>query len=529
MDILPSTTTSAATHTMADTITVNPAKPTPVMIDTELVRPAKPAPAQRIALSPVDQIMWDAYVCFLMLFPLSTSSEPRKVYSKLKAALSLTLSELPFIGGYLAPEEGAAGGRVQIKVDEGYGVKFIYHDFTISDYQADFKYSYDELKRNHFPCSAFDPEKIAPVPVNVIVTEPEPAVMVTQANFISGGLILSINMHHKAADALTLGTVLKAWAKHTRVTDMANSSGLGAAIDNLTPRPMDRKPMSNGLVGPQLKDFPEFNVVDDPRAVYSAQTEVTAAAAPAATSPSQLESLPGPVKMCMFHISATRLAHLKVAASPLEGWISTNDAICALLWRHIARARARLASISQPDPVFPAAPMNLALNLAVEARRRMVPALPAEYLGNAVFYCPVYSDMTTVTSPSTPFATIAKLVREAVTHFDSARMRGVIGLIDSVPKPSDLQVRIWSDPMRGLVISSWADMGLYELEWGAGLGKAESVRVPNVVGEGGTPVCEIFPRRWDGGLEVLMCLEEAAIQMMSKDEEFLSFVEWKGM
>lgn len=513
---------------MADTITVKPAKPAPAMTITETVKPTKPAPAQRIALSPVDQIMPDAYICFLMLFPLSTSSENWRVYSKLKAGLSLTLSEFPFIGGYLALDEGAAGGRLQIKVDKGHGMRFIYRDFTTPDSQAEFEYSYDELKRNHFPCSAFDPEKMAPV--HFAVTEPEPAVMATQANFIHGGLILSIYIHHRAADALTLGTVLKAWAKHTTVTDMANGNGPGAAIDNLTPRPMGRTPMSNGLVGAQVKDFPEFKVVDDPRAVYSAQIEVAAAATLVVASPSRLELPSEPLKMCMFHIPATRLAQLKVAASPSspsEGWISTNDAVCALLWRHLSRVRARLASISQPEPHFLQTPLNLVV--AVEARRRMVPALPKDYLGNAAFYCPVTSDLTTVTSPATPFATIAKLVRQAVTRFDSAKMRGVIGLIDSLPKPSDLQIRIYSDPMCGLIISSWADMGLYECDWGVGLGKTESVRAPNVTVGGGTSLCGIFPRRPDGGLDVLMFLEEAAIHLLSEDQDFLRFVEWWGM
>lgn len=68
------------------------------------------------------------------------------VYSKLKAGLSLTLSELPFIGGYLFPEEGAAGGRFQINVDEGHGMRYVYRDFTIFDSQASL-YNYSTKAR----------------------------------------------------------------------------------------------------------------------------------------------------------------------------------------------------------------------------------------------------------------------------------------------------------------------------------------------------------------------------------------------
>ena len=517
---------------MADAITVKPAKAAPAMTDTEIVRPAKPAPAQKIALSPIDQYMGTMGICFMLLFPLSTNSENMNVYSELKAGLSLTLSEFPFIGGYLAPEGAGAGERFQIKVDEGHSMRFVYRDFTTSDSQAKFKYSYDELKRNYFPCLAFDREVLAPV--QVAVREPEPAVMAAQANFVHGGLILSIYLDHRATDAFTLGAVLNAWATHTNVTDLARSNGPGASIHSLTPRSMDRTPMSNGLVGAQLKDYPEFKVVNDPRATSQAlvaHTEVTtAAAALAAASPLQLESSVSFHKICIVHITTTRLRDLKDAASPAspsDGWISTNDAVCAFLWRHIARVQARLAGNPQPDPHIPETPLNLAL--AVEARRRMIPALPKDYLGNAVFHCAVTSDLTTVTSPSTPLPTIARLVRGAITRFDSARMRGVIGLIDSIPKLSELTFRMYLDPMRGLIISSWTDTGLYESEWGAGLGKAEGVRFPDKLFPAGLPPCVIFLRRPDGGLEVLIGMEDAAIQLLREDEEFLSFVEWKGV
>ena len=74
-------------------------------------------------------------------------------------------------------------------------------------------------------------------------------------------------------------------------------------------------------------------------------------------------------------------------------------------------------------------------------------------------------------------------------------------------KATDLLMRIHDDPMRGLVVTNWVDTGLSELEWGGGLGKAESVRLPGVTLPVKTPVCGVFPRMPDGGLEVLMNLE----------------------
>ena len=500
------------------------------MADTEIVKPAKPAPAQVLALSPVDQMAWNEYTCFIMLFPLSTGADNRMIYTKLSVGLSLTLSEIPFIGGYLASVEGSADERLQIKIDEGYGTRLNYRDYTTPESRTQFKSSYDELKRDHFPCSALDPAAL--MPVQIFVKGPEPAVMATQTNFIDGGLILSVCLHHKASDGMGLASVLKAWAKHTKEADMATGNSLSTATDDLTPRSMDRSSMCNGLIGSQPKDIPEYIVIDVAAAMSSAQAEVAAATTtpvPAAST-NPLKSL-GPLKLCIVHLPAKGLAHLKSAASPpiaSDGWISTNDAICALLWRHITRVRTDLMCTLKPDsPLPPQTPLNFAV--AVEARRRMIPALPSEYLGNAAFQCTVTSDLDTVASPSTPLSRLARLIREAVTGFDSAKIQEVIGLVDSVARASDVLPKVLEDPMRGLIVTSWVDMGLYDIEWGASLGRTESVRVPGVTLEEGIPFCGIFPRRPDDGLEVLICLEEAAIPALRKDEEFAAFAEWRAL
>ena len=502
------------------------------MADTEVVKPAKPAPAQVVALSPIDQMMMHEYIVFLLLFPLPTGVDNREIYSKLSTGLSLTLSEIPFIGGYVVPVEGTAGGRYQINIDEGYGTRLVYRDFTTPENRTKFKSSYDELKRDHFPCSAFDPGVIMPVQIHV--TEPEPVAAAIQTNFIDGGLIMSVCMHHKAADGTTLAVVLKNWAKHTKVADMATGKSLTTAADNLIPMSMDRSPMFNEHLGSQTTQPPEHTVEDGSGATSVAQAEVDAPTATpeAAASIDQFKSPLGPLKLSVVHLPAKALADLKLAASPptpSDGWISTQDAVCALLWRHITRVRTNLLCKLKSDSPLPPPQTQLNFAVAAEARRRMVPALPNEFLGNAVFYCDVQSDLGTVASPSTPLPTVARLIREAITGFDSAKIRQVIGFYDSMPNESALMMMSYRDPMHGVIVTSWTDMGLYDIEWGAGLGRMESVRAPSVTLEVGMTFCGIYPRRPDGGLEVLICLEVPAIQALGEDEEFATFAEWRGM
>ncbi len=489
----------------------------------EFVKPVKPARPQKIILSPVDRIMTDTYVCFVLLFPLSVVVNPEEVYRRLRAGLSLTLSEIPFIGGYLSAEQSCRGDEeVNIRVDDGYGINFIRRNFDNASGDATFGSSYDELKQKHFPISALDPDKIQPVPF--MVTTPTPPVMGAQASFIPGGLILSTCTHHRACDALGVSVVLKAWAKNTRLMD-ASTCDLTAAIGGMNENLMDRTPMREGLKEARVEDHPEYRVLEEPKAVDPGQAAtLTGEAATTASKPAT-----APLKFCVFYFSASQLSQLKSAASPPQSsnkWISTNDAICALLWRHISLARAR-SGHSPETSGSKASTLNFAM--ALEGRRRMSPALSKDYPGNAVFYCPITSDSQTITSPSTPLHLIASLFREAVSGYDAAKMHGVIGLIDSMAKATDLLVRVYDDLMHGVITTSWADTGLYELDWGRELRRVESVRVPSVTLVGVPPICGIFPRMPDGGLEIMVSLEMEAIEELRCDEEFRRFADWRGL
>ena len=259
--------------------------------------------------------------------------------------------------------------------------------------------------------------------------------MGVQASLIHHGLILSTCIHHRVSDALALAAVLKVWAKNTRMVDAINGSDLVAANHKLRETSMDRAPMRKGLPGAQRRGFPEYRDHKVPKAINPGLAEKVVA--PRGSS-SASTSLSAPRKLCIFRTSATQLSQLKSAASapnPSDEWISKNDALCALLWRHIIRARTGAVYTANFGPLCPETPPNF--SLALEARRRMVPALPEDYLGNAIFHCPITSDLGTVTSSSVPFHAIAKLFPEAVTRYDSAKIHGVIRPIDSMAKATD--------------------------------------------------------------------------------------------
>lgn len=69
-------------------------------------------------------------------------------------------------------------------------------------------------------------------------------------------------------------------------------------------------------------------------------------------------------------------------------------------------------------------------------------------------------------------------------------------------------------------------MGLYGLEWGAGMEKPECVRVPVLLTEMRFPGwIRVFPRLPDGGLEVTMGLEVRTTEGLRADEAWGRFAE----
>ena len=474
-------------------------------VDSDFVRPTTPCSPQIIPLTPLDQVAFRLYISFIHCFSLPVRTDQKALYLRLKHGLSETVSELPFLGGCIVPEVGKSG-RVQIQIDEGYGIRFPYRDYTDVSPQNSWRRSYEELKAAHFPISALDAGKLSPV--DPIPTSPTPPVMVVQANFINGGLLLTTSIHHSALDATGFATVLKIWANRSR-----RDYDRGGIVSLTTPnwRAMDRSVLMKGHAEANIRDSPVFRVRDGLELTVSQRTGMVPAC---------------PAKeISIFYFSPSRLAQLKLAASSdntTDTWVSTNDALCALLWRHLSRARGfgSLESSGQGTP-------PVQFTLAVQGRQRLAPPLSEEMLGNVVTLCPASLDINTLTSPSSPLYNAASTLRKAINNIDSAYLRGTIGMIDSISDLKDLELSVFDNPLRDLLVSSWSDLGLLQVDWGQGVGRPDYMRITQQPSTGGIGGAGIFPRLLDGGLEVLIGVEAEAMKRLRADEEFLRYAEWR--
>ena len=260
----------------------------------------------------------------------------------------------------------------------------------------------------------------------------------------------------------------------------------------------DRTPLSKGLPGTDIADFPEYVLKPTP------PSDVSALAAPTYQLP--------PMTSKIFYFSPEHLAELKVTAAAF----STNDALCGFFWHHMTRSRnppSTADSISDPK--------TSGVLFAVNIRNYTSPPLPQSYLGNASLGGITQRlSVPSLTTPSTGLIQAAASLRTAFNAVHTpSRVPLTIGLLSSRPNPQDFKFAAHAFLGPDITMTSWAGLRVREHEWGV-LGKPEGFRVPY---EGVDGYAVVFPRLADGGLEVMAGLESEAMERMLGCEDFVKF------
>ena len=363
--------------------------------------------------------------------------------------------------------------------------------------------SYADLKKEHFPLSKLTTEQLSPLGV---MPEPPQPVMAAQANFIEGGLLFTIGVHHSACDASAVGTILDTWAHNTAATNSSEP----VSFSKYDPPSNDRGPLMVGAAGAKLADFPEYILQPAPPGA-AADVNMERIAQTAFSLPS--------MKTHIFYFSPASLLALKAAAEAY----STNDALTAFLWQHMTLARNPRTQSSGPIVSGADGEKTSAILCAGNIRTRTSPPLPHSYLGNASMATITerHSISTLISPPGLKIASSA--VRKSLRRLADTpnRIPLTIGLLDARPDPTELKFAYHGFLGPDISSTSWADIGVYESFWGP-LGTLESFRIP---GEGADGAIAVFPRLKQGGLEVMVALEAEAMQRLIEDPEFVGKAE----
>lgn len=453
------------------------------------------------------------------MFKNHGNASTRTHYNQLKEALAHTAKEIPWIGGVVQGERGSSAGRGRIEVhDAGLRVPFNFND--LSGPETDFP-GYAALKAENFPLSQLPATQLAPV--HAVPSSDNPPAFAAQANFIRGGLLLTICAHHSTCDGAGLNAVIQTWAHKFSAISLVESGALLSlehSLPAVDPTINDRSQLMSGSPGATIDDFPEFIIAPkSPEEINTLNGH--------GSGPALLQHEIPELTSRVFKISTTSLATLKDAA----GAYSSNDALTALVWRHVTLARHSASSSSLRHTVYSSTDATIDNNTGVvsllayaaNVRAKFSPPLPPNYMGNATIAGITERLPISELLRAEGLTTAAAAIRTSVKNLASSpeTLQRIIGLIDSQADPTEL--RFAYDAFLGpdVTASSLVDLDVYRVEWGT-LGCPVAFRVP---GDGGDGLMVVFPRLADGDVEFMVMLEKKAMERLLGDGEFRGWVE----
>ena len=474
--------------------------------------------SDHLKLSPLDQIMPRVYSRIILPIPLQNTERDSSV-QHLHQGLAATVKDIPLLKGTVV-HSTRLNGRVDVRMMQEADWQSIWKikDLVVAD--PEHVLDLTNIRAKSFPMSLLPDDILAPVSTFPDPSKPAP-VMAAQVNKVSGGLLLCVAFHHSVFDAAGFSTVMKRWACH------CTSDGNTETLD---PGAFDREPLMNGVSAGNPNDFKEYTI------------PTVAEDQPKPEQTVQQPALPT-MKTVILHFPALALKKLKedMVSSVKTDLISTNDCLCALLWWYITCARFATKSKDSSENSTQAEnlPSQTSLGFAINGRPRCDPPLPETYLGNVNLYgmpsFPLSLLMQSSVRTLSHLASLARLIREAISSVDAVHIKRVIGLINSLPDPTLLTPGFQNFLGPDLAITSWAALGLNGLRFfnnednsraghnssstqSIAWGCVEAVRIPQATFDG---LCIILPRLMDeaksgqkDGLEVVVGLQEDAMERL---------------
>ncbi|KJZ69531.1 hypothetical protein HIM_11073 [Hirsutella minnesotensis 3608] len=446
-------------------------------------------------LTPLEQIAPRCWSRFVFPFQLPKNYDILAVSRVLRTGLDATKRRFPLFNCEVVPDTQSAQANAlkmqQIDPNEVLPLK-------VKDLREPraFPMSYAELKAKRFPISAFQPGALCRTHIWSPIGKPWPAIL-AQANFIGEGLLLNVCLHHSIFDAFTINTFLRIWAEECRAEGWAVSGSATTDEGLLEDRDavIDSDCASNGLEG-RSEDHPEYTVLTDPaNQVPGLNTE--------------------DYRGQVFHFTPDALVRLKRDVSrnspSAPGYISTTDALTALAWKTVMRARFSRTLVRDD--------VTSILNICVGGRTRLKPPIHPATLGCFLTFGQVQLPVRQIISPSS-LPDVTSAIRRALMDIDEKFNGSYAGdIMEFVKKQPDLGAIVPTSlldlPGLNLLSTKWPDFDWHSMEWGNMLGKIEALRTPST---GLLPHTQIIlPKLANGGVEIIICAQENLMEKITTD------------
>jgi hypothetical protein len=448
-------------------------------------------------LSGTDQIVPGSHTRACVIFPLSLDSLDRDQFiSYLCTGLQNLVTHIPLVGGQLHNTED---GIISILRHNHQPVQLNVHHL---DTDPGFP-SYETLSASSFTPSLFSDigSRLFPPNSNIGGFRRDEGCPVSfyQANFIRGGLLLTLALHHMCGDAKSIDHVFSLWATSTRAAKDGQSMP--------TWSPHLNRSYFTALSTPSVTETEELKKLIHGYAFQPLTNEGPAKTVVPPTLP--------PMSLEMYHFSTDTCMKLKNLCKPSdpEKFVSSYDCILGLTWRCMTRARVPYLKLDLENT-------KTRCGHAVDTRGRFGGTVPKEYFGNG-FTMGVTEDIT-----------IAQLIGEDGLPKAAQAMRQSILDVKENSIPALVSVRkgiqgreqmSWIFQPQNIMGTSWTGMQPFtKYDFGYGLPVSISLLASSYEGTVGVLPANRVGTKSDG-FDVYVSLEKGCQERLMADPEYQAY------
>lgn len=442
-------------------------------------------------LAPLDLLMPRTYIRVLFVFHQAGSTLP--VTPVLQSGLDRVSTQLPWLSGRVVPKASVQDGASSIEIQwNANNAPTLVDKGTITA-------SYKGASSHGMPAEII-PSDVWPVPGmidNALFAAGAPVFATSIFRFADGGVGLCVCLHHNAVDGTGFSEIMRLWARN-----VADPRFTFSGVSQSRPE--------------RLSEALSFDLQET--SSMSSENLFTLHPEYSEIPPTIPEELPSCTSK-LFGISVHWIDILKeLMRKYMSKTPTTNTVICALIWTTVTRIRMQ-SNVSLGGELS-------RLAMAVNGRQRIgkdFSPVESPFWGNAVFYSlSKFPAGTLATSDEAPVHLLAKIcehIAQSQSHsvINSRYIAEVYHLIDRMEDHRSLFVGWDLFGSRDLTITNWADLKLYEVDFGDLLGRPKFVRLPYMEADG---VALILPRQRAVSqevLEVMIMLRRDHMDAMERD------------
>lgn len=454
-------------------------------------------PAAAMDLSIIEQSPKgrEVYTQLCFCYPIADGASHTAIVETLTSGLERLTASFPWLAGQVVNEGASEGNTGIFKILPFERLpRLVVKNLTNDDSAP----TMDALRQANFPFSMLEEKAICPrmtLAGGPGETPSDPApVLLLQVNFITGGLLLTIVASHSTMDIVGQGQTMHLLSKACRNEPFMSEEVMDGNLDR-----RNLIPLLDDSWKPESK--PARQILK-PALSQSTSGDHSASSAPASFT------------WAYFTFKPASLAALKALATSSikipSNFISTDDALCALIWQSVVRAR-----LARLDPAI-----DSIFTRAVDMRRYL--DIPKTFVGN-------------MATKTTNTSTLQKLADEPIGVLAS-QLRSVLdpytlkhkirAYATSQTRTRDKAAGSLVDRTKYVVMSSWSKVDCYEIDFNLGLGRPESVRRPQFSPMEG--VVYLLPKALDGEIAAGLCLRDDDMEKLKVDEEFVKYGQYIG-